>query len=537
MYKMDTAQQVDTQQDTFRYRGVKARYRDPGIPSYRGNPLIEPLPPIYNEEDVGRLLKFDPGYDEAYRQWEPELRLHLILDAMRFLQPMSNHIGLEQLISGMIRSGYVGRNPFTTKGFHFRNSQRLRLLKQGLKVPPPLLVTARGCAIVGLSGVGKTTAINAILSLYDQVINHGRYRGRLFTLRQLVWLKLECPQDGLLSGLCKSFFKEVDRLLETNTYQLYVRSGRRSIDDMLIDMAGVAARHCLGVLVIDEIQNLRDAKGEGAAHLLNFLLHLNNQLEIPVILVGTPKALPVLSGEFRMARRSSGLGAFPWDRMQEDEEWNVFTKALWKYQYVKTDTPLSNELRHVLYDESQGITDLAVKLYMLAQIEAITNGTEAVTKDILEFVARHRFRYLQRFLDALRTPNPKALEKYEDITPVDLEAVVQEALAKSGKSGAGGSKGTSAEGGGSTQQEEKAAGSADQVQKDSDTKPRSRSSGASRKKEDATESKLELVRIAASGERVGVTAYESLKAAGHIRPATEYLIEGGLDGKVAEVTC
>ena len=76
----------------------------------------------------------------------------------------------------------------------------------------------------------------------------------------------------------------------------------------------------------------------------------------------------------------------------------------------------------MLYDESQGITDLAVKLYMLAQIEAITNGTEAVTKDILEFVARHRFRYLQRFLDALRTPNPKALEKYEDITPVDLEA-------------------------------------------------------------------------------------------------------------------
>jgi hypothetical protein len=187
--------------------------------------------------------------------------------------------------------------------------------------------------------VGKSTALRSIFALYNQIINYSRYQGQPFTLRQLVYIKLECPQDGSLGGLCKAFFKEVDRLLETNTYRLYVKSGRRTVDEMVIDMAGVASRHFLGVLIIDEIQNLREAKGEGAAHVLNFLVQLGNELGIPVVLVGTPKAQAILTGEFRRARRASGLGAFPWDRMKEDEEWEIFTRALWRYQYVRKPTP------------------------------------------------------------------------------------------------------------------------------------------------------------------------------------------------------
>jgi AAA domain len=325
-------------QPGFRYRGVKAHYRDPQIPSYKGNPLIEALSPIYKEEEVAALLGYDPGYDEEYRQWSPELRLHLILDAVRFIQPLTNHIGLEQLLSGLIRLGYIGRNPFAVKGYHLRDRASIQRMKEGLKVPAPPQPTGREVSVIGFSGVGKTTAIRSILALYDQVINHSRYHGQLFTLRQIVYIKLECPQDGSLGGLCKAFFKEVDRLLETNTYRLYARNGRRTVDEMVIDMAGVASRHRLGVLVIDEIQNLREAKGDGAAQLLNFLVQLDNELGIPVVLVGTPKAQSVLTGEFRRARRASGLGAFPWDRMEEDEEWNIFTQALWKYQYVRKQT-------------------------------------------------------------------------------------------------------------------------------------------------------------------------------------------------------
>lgn len=201
---------------------------------------------------------------------------------------------------------------------------------------------------------------------------------------------------------------------------------------MLIDMAGVASRHFLGVLIIDEIQNLREAKRDGAAQVHNFLVQLDNELGIPVVLVGTPKAQSVLTGEFRRARRASGLGAFPWDRMAEDEEWKVFTNTLWKYQYTRKPTLLTEELCHTLYFESQGITDLAVKVYMLAQIEAIARATtddeEEITKDLIELVAQDRLRYMQRFLNALRKNNSEELKKYEDIAPLDLEFVVSEAV-------------------------------------------------------------------------------------------------------------
>jgi ABC-type dipeptide/oligopeptide/nickel transport system ATPase component len=508
----------------FRYRGVKADYRDPEIPSYKGNPLIEALPPIYKEEEVASLLRYDPGYDEHYRQWAPELRLHLILDAVRFIQPLSHHIGLEQLIGSLLRSGYVGRNPFTTKAYHLKSRDQLQRMREGLKALPPPQPTGREISVIGLSGVGKSTAMRSILSLYDQVTNHGTYQSQPFTLRQLVYLKLECPQDGSLAGLCKAFFKEVDRLLETNTYHLFVRNGRRTIDEMVIDMAGVAARHFLGILIIDEIQNLREAKGEGASHVLNFLVQLGNELGIPVVLIGTPKAQSILTGEFRRARRASGFGAFPWDRMEEDEEWNLFTDTLWKYQYVRKPTPLTDELRHTLYFESQGITDLAVKVYMLAQAEAIARATndeeEEVTKKLIESVAQDRLRFMQRFLNTLRRNQPEELKKYEDIAPLDLAFAVNEAITTLRRRHTETAKTSIAE-----EEQTKAAAPAD-------TEHKSQGEDSPKKKPDTDEAKQVLIKTIAKGKLDEMAGYEALKAGGYIRSAWDYQRNGSMGSTI-----
>ena len=505
-------------QPGFRYRGTEAHYRNQEIPSYKGNPLIEALPPINKEEEVVALLQYDPGYDEHYRQWSSELRLHLILDAVRFIQPLANHIALEQLIGVLLRSGYVERNPFPRKAHLLKNHASLEGMKEGLRAFPPPQSTGREISVIGLSGVGKSTALRSIFALYDQIINHSHYQGQPFTLRQLVYMKLECPQDGSPGGLCKAFFKEVDRLLETNTYRLYVKSGRRTVDEMLIDMAGVASRHFLGVLVIDEIQNLREAKGEGAAHVLNFLVQLGNELGIPVVLVGTPKAQSILTGEFRRARRASGLGAFPWDRMKEDEEWEVFTKSLWKYQYVRKLTPLTDELRHALYFESQGITDLAVKVYMLAQIEAITRATcdeeEEVTKDLIESVAQDRLRYMQRFLNVLRKNDPEELKEFEDISPIDLEFAVNEAIATLRRRNAGTRPS-------STPDREK--GEQTSAGVDAATEQKRPNTGTTKQKPDTTEVKpVILLQFLDKGKLDGKTGYEALKAGGYTRSALEY---------------
>lgn len=500
--------------------GVKAVYRDAELACYRGNPLIEALPPIYNEKQVVRLLQYTPGYEESYRELPLEYRLHLIADAVRFFQPLSMHLRLEQCFSRMIRSGYVGRNPSVPK-FQALYRKLQAIGDEPIELPPPT-VTTGGCSIVGHSGAGKSTAVNRILSMYPQVIFHGRYKGRPFTHSQLVYIKLECPYDGLLSGLCKSFFTEVDRLLDSNTYERYVRHGKPKVNDLLLYMAELAFRHSIGVLVIDEIQNLQKAKGDGANDMLDFLLWLDNKLGIPVVLVGTPRALPVLTGEFRRARRAAGQEAIPWNRMREDgNDWLLFTNTLWKYQYVHINCLLTPELRHVLYYESQGIADIAVKVYLLAQIEAITNRTEVITEESLIAAAQHRLSFVQPFLADLRANvAPEKIEDPDDLAEVNLGQIVEEELERLYESGyplTDEEEQTQTQDGVSVDSEQ---GKASQENVSSEPSPKK----CPQIQTGGVVAQIALIQARLEGKRQKVAPYEALKARTYTRSAMEYLL-------------
>src|SRR5439155_9812714 len=140
-------------------------------------------------------------------------------------------------------------------------------------------------------------------------------------------------------------------------------------------------------LAIDEIQHLDQSKSGGKDRMLNFFTHLINTIGVPVVFIGTPKAKSVLSGEFRQSRRGTGEGDFIWDRLENDEKWRYFLESLWGYQYLRTATPPSKELFDVIHDESQGIVDIAVKVFMLSQVRAIRSGHETLTSAIIRSVA------------------------------------------------------------------------------------------------------------------------------------------------------
>src|SRR5699024_12722126 len=53
--------------------------------------------------------------------------------------------------------------------------------------------TADSLSIIGISGIGKTTAIERLLLMYPQVIKHEEYKGQPFNRTQIVWLKIDCP--------------------------------------------------------------------------------------------------------------------------------------------------------------------------------------------------------------------------------------------------------------------------------------------------------------------------------------------------------
>jgi hypothetical protein len=410
---------------SFIYQGKieLATYREVNIPSFQGNPLIEALPPLPEKEEVFKQIRIKPAYEEQHRNFCLEERLLLLGHGRRFFEPMSKHFDLVRRLASMIRDGYVGRNPLQL-GYFVETREKIEKITQiPLDGDLPLAFNL-GLTIMGISGIGKSRSLERACSLYPQIIQHHRYKDRRFTWTQLVWFKLDCPHDGSIIGLCVNFFRQVDTVLGTTYFQRYGIGNKPSQNAMVSYMTLVASNHSLGVLIIDEIQNLKRAKD---SRMLDFFVQLDNEIGVPVILVGTPDAENILSGDLRRARRASGQGDMRWNRMQNDVEWRYFLKSLWRYQYIQNPSDLSDELIQTLYFESQGITDLVIKLYFLAQRYAIVTKEERITRETIQRAARMGLTMIQPFLNYLRSHDTEKIKAYRNLPLEDIEHAFQQA--------------------------------------------------------------------------------------------------------------
>lgn len=398
---------------------VTACYRDSGVAAYRGNPLIEALPPVMTVERLAKTLRGSIPFDEADLLCSGPIRAHSISRIIDdFFCPLTAHVRLEEKLSLMIRGGYVGRNPSDGRlREHLQNGYE-RVLTGDLEAFrfSGARSTAQSMSVIGGSGNGKSTTINRILSSYPQVIYH-----QDLNLEQVVYLKIDCSHDGSLKGICQNFFRALDRALDTN-YERRYGIRRHSVETMLATMAQIANAHALGVLVIDEIQHLNRSKSGGSEKMLNFFVTLVNTIGLPVVLVGTPKARDIFETDLRSARRGAGFGAIFWERMTKTEsdgspgEWNVLTDKLWKLQWLKNrDTALTQEIRDTWYDLSQGVLDTVVKLFVLAQLRAIATRLERITSGLLRQVYEDELRPVHPMLEALRSGDPDKIARYSDL--------------------------------------------------------------------------------------------------------------------------
>ncbi|WP_163836302.1 ATP-binding protein [Spartinivicinus ruber] len=396
----------------------EADYINPGLAEYADNPLISALPPIMNTASVVKLLSKRPVFQESEKNLPGHIRVHAIARLTKdFFEPLSSHIVLERKLSILIRQGYLGRNPKHASFKKHLNNGYQRIVEKDLDayMHDDVDSTASSMAVIGISGSGKTTTFNRLLKAYPKAIYHPEYN-----MIQIPWLKVDCPHDGTLTEFCLSFFMALDRRLGTNYLKKYGGS-RKGIGYLITSAAQLSLIHAVGLLVIDEFQHLDLAKGGGEKKMINFLVKLVNTIGVSVVLIGTPKALPIFAGEFRKARRSAGEGSVFWDRMVKDESWDDFISELWQFQWLKEPKPLTTIIRDTLYDLSQGILDIVVKLMCLAQARAILVGNEFITVDLLKQVYNDEFTTVHSMLNALRQGNKKKISEYGDLFMPEIE--------------------------------------------------------------------------------------------------------------------
>lgn len=393
---------------------TEAVYRDETIDEFRFNPLTEALPERLSPVEAGMKLMIRPDYSSEERNAPDADRLIFTQRIARIHQPLDQEIDVCMRIDRCIRWGYADRSPLTPEF-----TEQFLLERSGHHNRCSYHPHTYGFSILGVSGLGKTTTIEAILSRYPQVIRHHFYRGVPLEETQVVWMKLDCPADGRPKGLCLSFFEQLDLLTGTSYYQQYRRG---TLDAMMTAMASLCRSFHVGILIIDEIQHLCISKKGASAGILNFLVGIVNQTGIPVITVGTPKALEILQSEFQQAKRGSGQGDSLWERMRNDAMWSVFCQSIWQYQYTRGAVPLTQKLADTLYDEALGIPFLAVHIYKLTQESAILTGKESFSDGDIRAAARDKMGLTRPMRQAIKAGKEVDLKQYIDITPFPAES-------------------------------------------------------------------------------------------------------------------
>ena len=391
-----------------------AAYADTGVRRFSGNPFIEALPPIEQTKlEFLTLLSHYPPRPSAMTRKAGEVVRIMELSAVNDLVfPFPEYQKAGLALATMMRDTYVARNPLSVI-----DRQRRHALAtgggDGFPFPTNWKSSAKGHFMMAVSGMGKTTFAQAYLLRYPQVIAHSEYRGTALRCHQVVYVVLRVPHDATLKSLCIQFFDEIDRLLGTN----YARQANavRHVAPMVELMNRVATAVSLGLIVVDEVQNLRSARGGNAEFVLNLFSEIIERLGISLLALATPAVQSVIEGSVRNARKLASYGETVLRPMaSKDAQWKDFCETYWDYTYVKKKAPLTKATLDSWHKASAGNTAFAALAFVLSQRNEI-GGREVIDATAFERTSAIDMAFLQPAIAALRSNDPRRMRAFDDL--------------------------------------------------------------------------------------------------------------------------
>lgn len=400
---------------------------------YAGNILTQGLGPIRSRSEVIQALTELPKRPKSMVDIPPHVAIHHLTTLRDFHLPSIEECRLHETIDLMIRQNYRYLDPalagtWSTVSGH-GTAPKLR------RAP------AFGAAVVGHSGTGKTEAILRCLRSYpQQVIRHDSFPRLIGGHDQVVWISINVPPSGRTVDLATDLMREWDRITGSNRFLEDLARERRDGMKMLDSWRQVATAHFLGVLHLDEIQNLfrlatlkkrRSRRGEaddGAPELsivedqfLKWILILMNTWQVPLLVSGTPDGIAALTRRLSTTERivTSGYHAFHhFDDAKESRFRKNFLEQLGKYQYVqKKPLAVDDQLAHLIIELTGGIQRLIIALWIAAQRVALERNSGELLLSDFRRAAETYLAPVAPAVAAFRSKDPAKLSRYEDLVP------------------------------------------------------------------------------------------------------------------------
>lgn len=383
--------------------------------------MLLALPPIKSDDEWLEQLATEPAFDESQLADEAYIRSYHVEALKDLTVPAERGRHLARRLDQLIRHGYKRRNPLA--GDHFRLLQRDYAEGQRSGKARKLVFSKRrpicSFSLIGVSGMGKSTTVEAVLEAYPQYLLH-----KELDLHQVVWLKVECPKDGSVKEVALNILRAFDAVLDTSHTPKVTKNV--SVDWLMDKVKQLARAHHLGVLVLDELQNLSVRKSGGREELLNWFQELVNELKLPLVLLGTFKARAVLQLDARHSRRAGVMGGASWRPLTRGAEFDVLLETLWLYQWLRAPGELTEAFKDMVYTETQGVVAFIVDMFLVCQLYALSHSKETLTPEMFRHVARNEFEFLQPLLNALRSKQQNRMARFEDVDAYDMDEIIEQ---------------------------------------------------------------------------------------------------------------
>lgn len=334
--------------------------------------------------ELKNALSVLPTYSSNIRNQSKSERLIALSDLYTIYIPSAMSEGIySKLYLALLRSM---QKKFTQLSVHQRYENNKMIQKQAFN---GILGGADSFTIIGTSGIGKSSAINRAVSLIteNQLIEIKSPYAKIIPC-----LTVQCPFDSSVKGLLFEILRIVDKELNSDYYRSVCNSRSATID-MLIGMVSTICLNHIGLLIVDEIQNVVNSKN--GRNLIGALTQLINNSGISICMVGTPGCTKFFEQAMQLARRSVGL---KYTNMRYDNYFQDFCETIFSYQYVKNVTHADTSIIEWLYEHTSGVASVVISLIHDAQEIAILNGSETLNLVALNEAYNTRLSMLHEYV-------------------------------------------------------------------------------------------------------------------------------------------
>ncbi len=378
--------------------------------------IIEQVPHMLAGDELMNALRVRPEYNPNIIHATATERLMSMSDIYNIYEPSQMSVQIySKLYLGLLRS-------LQKKGTKMAVLQQIENRQAVLGADYNSVLG--GCdsfTIIGESGIGKSRAVSRAISIMQGekvVVTEQQY------LKLLPVCVVQCPFDSSVKGMLIEILRKVDEALGSRYHEGALRA--RMTTDMLIGSVSQTCLNHIGLLIVDEIQNVVNSKN--GRNLVGALTQLINNSGISICMVGTPESAIFFESQMYLARRSLGLR---FGSMKYDDCFRNLCRTLLSYRYVGEPFDITEGMLRWLHDHCGGNVSALVSLIHDAQENAIINGYEKIDMTVLNSVYNKNLSFLHDYIrkeDPIVLPKPKkqkiSVSERRSLTP-DVISMVE----------------------------------------------------------------------------------------------------------------